>query len=165
MVMIVVILIILCLNTHLAVLADEEITESYVIKALEGEDQNTNLSGDKNHLNHNIPLLSLSINFSPETLKISKDSYQKLAILSNVISDFKQHDGKFIITCCHDIRDGNRDKISIKLIKSIKKYILSKLPDMQQGVVIRTAKEHPSILQTSIEAKAGTGRLELFRVE
>ena len=60
-----ILLIILSLNMHLPVLADEKITELYVIKVLEGEDEDINLSEDQNHLRQNIPLLSLLINFSP----------------------------------------------------------------------------------------------------
>ena len=158
------IVMILYFNIDAMASVGNEITESLIFKALQGEDQE-NSTQNLNNNSSDTPLISFMISFSRDTFNIDKNSYQKLTILSNIINNEKLQDKKFLIVCCYDIIEKNHIEISGKLTKAIQAFMIKQISDNQEKVMVRTAEERPSKLQPKITTGAGTGRLEFFRVE
>lgn len=159
------IIVIIDLSINLIALADEKITESYIEKLLEGKDSNENLSGNERLLKKDIPLLSFLIHFSPESLEIKEEAYNRLGLIAKIMNDKPLLNSKFSIVCCSGIESENHNDISHKLSENIKNFMRQQLSGDQERVIIRTADEHPSILPMRIETGTGTGRVEVFRLE
>jgi hypothetical protein len=114
----------------------------------------------------NIPFLSLSIRFDPDSGALLPESYVKLVPIGQMLKSPTMSAKRLLFVCCTDLEPATDIAFVMKLLDNIQRFLTAQVAVPADSVRTMTMAQRPSSLpETRILPGGKTVRVEIFTLE
>ncbi|MDR4503161.1 MAG: OmpA family protein [Candidatus Scalindua sp.] len=165
---IVISLIIFILNSyHASLLADEVITEEYIVNILNGNTMDSSyIHSDKDKpLLNNMSGVSCNIIFNENSTEISSDSYNTLAAIGRSLESSTLNNFNFMIIGYTDSKGSEGDTITLPLTRAenVKKFLIANFSLRNERLIVKVKEESfPTDLNDSESGKGDYQKIDVI---
>jgi hypothetical protein len=141
----------------------DEIKERDIVNILHGKD--SLITHGANNTG-NIPSLSLSIRFDPDSGALLQESYVKLVPIGQMLKSPTMSDKRLLFVCCTGLEPTTDTAFVMKLLDNIRQFLIAQVAVPADSVrTMAMAKRPSSLPETRILPGGKTVRVEIFTLE